>query len=59
MTPEQQADYLRSKGWKREYDLWRDRKTSYLWELSAAVKQQQFRDNCNFFEGKRKANGKT
>jgi hypothetical protein len=45
MTPEQQAAYLTAKGWKREGEYWRDGRTAaILWEQSAAVKRQQFRD---------------
>ena len=49
MTTDQEAEYLKAKGWKRYQPLksdlfWRDTVTTYLWEHSAAVKQQQWRD---------------
>ena len=45
MTTEQQADYLIEKGWRpASGDLWYDKLTVYLWEQSAAVRQQKFRD---------------
>jgi hypothetical protein len=44
MTNEQQAEYLIANGWKREGELWKSRNAGYLWEQSAAVKQQQFLD---------------
>lgn len=52
MTPEQQAEYLKLRGWLREGEYWRDKKTTYLWEQSAAVKQQQFRDGNGGTDGK-------
>ena len=59
MTTEQQAEYLIKNGWKLspQLGLWRDTATSYLWEQSAAVRQQQFRDR-NRARAEAKADGK-
>ena len=44
VTRDQQADYLKSRGWKREGLYWRDKLTRQLWEQDSAVGQQKLRD---------------